>query len=255
MSVRSWADYTTKLLLGGAWLPVTDCVLFINAPADRCVDELMNGVRGVHVLEHYGYPMQQRDVRAHSLPGYLETLLPLDGAEARKYLFLQTENPEWTAMFTSDWRGQDPSSPMAWFAQGRIATVSIEDAPHTPGLPGYQASFGIRKIQMYEIPERGEPIGHTLGVRAVNTKAWEVAGGLNEFPVGNVWSPDAKRVTDRFTHEDLVEMASRFGLHPYNEAFYAPGGQGILVERTDPTPPDWPIISLAQARGEAPTNF
>ena len=105
---------------------------------------------------------------------------------------------------------------------------------------------------MYEIRQPGDAVGRTLGVRAINRRQWEVAGGTGEFPVGNVWRPDAIRVSDRFTHEHLLQMAERFGLHPFDEDFYAPDRTGIIVERTDPVDGEQRLTTLAQARGEEP---
>jgi len=247
----------SELLLGGQWLPVTTTVLFINASVERCAYELVHGVRGEYLASKFGHqPFVTTQVRAEEgLAGLLGELLPLEIPENRRTLFAPTTNPRWTAMFTSDWRGQDPHSPMLWFAQGRIASVLVSEAPHSPSLAGYRASYGERKIEMYEIPPEGEAIGHTLGVRATGINKWEVAGGSGRFPGGSLWDPSARIVRDRFTHYHLAAMCERLGLHPFDEDFYAPGGSGILVTRTDPTPRDWPRISLAQARGEAPLNL
>ncbi|WP_151199549.1 hypothetical protein [Cryobacterium sp. LW097] len=128
----------------------------------------------------------------------------------------------------------------------------ITDTPHDPNHAAYRSSYGARLIEMYEIRESDVTIGHALGVRAVNKRQWEVAGGRDEFPVGNVWRPEAVRVPDRFTHDHLVQMAERFGLRPFDEDFYAPDGTGIMVERTDPVEWDQRRATLAQARGEEP---
>ena len=67
MSVRSWAEYQRGLLLGGRWLPVTGCVLFVKASAQRCVDKLTTGGRARVVMEVYGHPQRIRPVRAGNL--------------------------------------------------------------------------------------------------------------------------------------------------------------------------------------------
>ena len=250
MGVRSWAEYERDLLLGGAWLPVTGCVLFLNASADWCADTLLNGGRGRHVMEYYGHPLRVRPVRAGSLAGMLGTLLPLDSPEHRRNLLVPTVNPEWTAMFTSDWRGQEPGSPIAWFAVGGIASISVKDVPNSYDSTTGRGFRGVRRIGLCELRLHGQAIRHFLGVQATYTSHWEFLRPRGEFPGGNVWNPTAKRIPDRFTHEHLAEMARRFGLRPFDEDFYAPDGGGLMVERTGPLQSDQKTFTLAQSRGE-----
>lgn len=248
MTSRSWDDYTMRLLLGGAWLPVTATILFVHAPVDKCVRTLLGG-RGEHVRKTYGKPLVPKRVSG-SLPELLANLVPLDSIEDRRYLFLPTADAAWTAMFGSTWRGFDPHSAMSWFATARIESVMIRDIPNTYDYALDKGFYGERKIESYEIPTQGEPIGHSLGVRVSEPRKWELVSPSAEFRVGNVWNPEAKRIPDRFTHDHLGEMAERFGLRPFDESFYAPQQSGVLVSRTDPPGPDERLISLAEARGE-----
>ncbi|WP_146181251.1 hypothetical protein [Homoserinimonas hongtaonis] len=252
MAVRSWAKYIDELLLGGRWLPVTGCVLFVNAPRERAVAELINGVRGQYVRREYGSPLRQRTVVADDLGALLSRLLPLDTGEPRRELFVQTADPQWTAVFDTSWRGQDPHSPMMWFAQGGIRSVSVSDFPHTMNSPGLPEMYGQRKIEMYEIVPNAAPVGYTLGVRVADSNRWEFDGGGRNFPMGSVWDPDAKRDPDKFTHEHLVQMCALLGLRPFDEDFYAPDNTGVIVERTEPNGPNRAAVTLAQARGEEP---
>ena len=252
MSVRSWVDYQRGLLLGDAWLPVTGCVLFVKAPVRRCVETLTTGSRARVVMEVFGHPQRVRPVRAGDLEDFLRMLLPLDAPVNRRYLFLPTANPEWTAMFTSDWRGQDPHSPMVWYSVDGAEAVCVMDTPNNYDSKTNRGFYGERKIEMYEIRPDGGLIGHSLGVRMTGSGRWEVVEPSGQFPVGNIWDPLAKRNPDRFTHEHLVEMTGLFGLRPFDEDFYAPDGRGVIVERTDPVQPDERTFTLAQARREEP---
>ena len=252
MSVRSWSEYQHQLLLEGSWLPVTGCILFVKAPADRCADILVNGVRGAHVRSFYGHPLRIRRVEGRSLAELLATLLPLELPENRRTLFLPTANPEWTAMYMSDLRGHDPQSAMAWFAVAGVESVSVTDQPNNYDAATRQGFSGVRKIEMYELPPPGGRIGHSLGVRVADSSRWELVRPSIPFPVGNIWDPMAKRISERFTHEHLVEMTGLFGLRPFDEDFYAADGQGVIVERTDPAQSDEQTFTLAQARGEEP---
>jgi hypothetical protein len=252
MIVRSWAEYQRGLLLGGAWLPMTGCVLFVKASTDRCVEILVSGVRGDYVRSLYGHPLRIRPVAGRSLADLFGTLLPFDLPENRRSLFLPTASPEWTAMLTSDWREHDPQSAMVWFAVAGVESVSVTDVPNDYDSATKRGFAGIRKIEMYELPSHGGRIGHSLGVRTADSSRWELVQPSRPFPVGNIWDPTAKRIPDRFTHEHLVEMTGLFGLRPFDEDFYAPDGQGVIVERTDPVQSDERTFTLAQARGEEP---
>lgn len=102
-TVQQQAD---SLLLGGKWLPVTACVLFIRAPLEMCVKVLVEGRSALVLAERFGQPsLASERVRADSLVEFFKLLLPLDAGEERKMLLLPTA--EWTAMFSSAWRGQD----------------------------------------------------------------------------------------------------------------------------------------------------
>ncbi len=243
-----------NLLLAGAWLPVTAAVLFANASAERCADAFVNGVRGSAVVRLYGSPLKSTRVTSSSLEGILSSLLPLELGNSRRNLIVPTANAEWSAIFDSTWRGQDPQSAMTWLTVSGIESVSVTDIPYTRGGDSGLGLFGVRKIEMYELDANGERIGHSLGVRMVSERRWEVVQPSGEFPVGNVWDPTARRVSERFTHSHLVKMTARFGLRPFDDDFYAPDGEAILVERTDPIPADEVTFTLDKARYRALTD-
>lgn len=250
MSDRARVAYESKLLLQARWAPVTSCVLFVRATPTGAVEALKDGPRGQYVFDRTGARLRSRSVSAGSLGALFEVLLPLEGPIGRRQVFVPTVNPDWSAMFTSDWRGQNAQSPMRWFANAGIESVAISDTAHAPDAAGYRASYGQRKIEMYEVNPHGTPIPKTLGVRAANKRTWEVAGGGDEFAIGNIWEPEAARVANRFTHEHLAQMADRLGLRPFDEDFYVPGEGAELLEQTDLMAGEWMFATLAQARGE-----
>ncbi|WP_167046581.1 hypothetical protein [Salinibacterium sp. ZJ454] len=186
MNPRASEAYQDRLLLDGAWMPVTSTVLFVNAHLARAVDALVNGVRGSLLREHYGSPLRARPVKGRSLTALLEELLPLEVGNPRRILLLPTSNPEWTAYFDCRARGMDPSSPIMWFLQAGIQSLNVTDSPHTYDPATDRGAYGERKIGMFEIDSDGTEIGHALGVRAMNTRKWAVIEPDREFPVGNV---------------------------------------------------------------------
>ncbi len=110
MSRQGWAKYEEGLLLGGKWLPITSRIVFANAPALRCADALVSGVRGRRVLENYGFPLRARSVEGASLDDPLSMLLPLEAPESWRYLILPTASPDWCAIFDSIWSAEQISS-------------------------------------------------------------------------------------------------------------------------------------------------
>ena len=242
------------LLLGGAWRPVTNTIMFARASASRVANELINGVRGAAVLSRFGYPLRSTRVPAGELRTRLSRLLPLDPIESRRILIVATANQEWCSWFESHWRGLDTFSPMLWMAGAQIETVAVTEIPHRPRLPGWRASYGARKITTYENGSSAR--GRALAVQALSANKWGmIIDPDNPFTVGSVYDLTARRVQDRFSHEHLLEMTRRYGLRPFDEDFYPPDGDAYLIERTDPlTPRDVPI-SLAQAQGLEPLDL
>jgi len=219
------------------------------AALDQCIDTIVRGVRGDHVRRTFGKPLKAKPVLG-DFPEFLANLVPLDSVDDRRNLFLPTADANWTAMFGSTWRGFDPHSAMSWFAVAGIESVQITDIPNTYDYALDKGFYGERKIESYEIPIEGEPIGHSLGVRVSEPRKWELVSPSASFRVGNVWNPEAKRIPDRFTHDHLSEMASRYGLRPFDEDFFAPQGRGVIVARTDLPMPEERLMSLAESRGE-----
>lgn len=139
------------LLLGGTWRPITNAVLFANAPAERVADEFLNGVRGRHVSRSLGSPLAVQKVPHGRLDERLQSLLPLDVIEDRRLLGLDTANPQWSAVFGSRWRSLAGQSPLGWLAAGGIECVLIEEEAHRPSASPPNQSFGIRKMETFEI--------------------------------------------------------------------------------------------------------
>lgn len=241
----------SALLLSGRWAPVTDCVLFVRATPDRAIDGLLQSYFAKEVLARSGKPLARSSLSALTLEQVLNSLLPLEAPIERRRLFVPTRNPEWCAVFGSFLRGMDPNGLMWDLSRAGHSSVAIVEAVHAPNRKPH-ATYGVRQISMAEVVRPGESITHVLGVRAASSRRWEVDRGLTEFPGGDVWDPGAVRIQDRFTHDHLVQMALRLGLHPFDEDFYVPHRGALLMEDASLAPVRWVFATLAQARGEAP---
>lgn len=244
-------SFGNDLLLGARWAPVTECVLFVRASPDRAAEALLRGVRAQHVLATTGEAFVKRSVVEPSLDSLFRSLLPLESPIGRRQVFVPTSNPEWCAMFTSHWRGLNPNGFMYELTQHGLDSASITDVPHMRA-DRMNGSYGIRRIAMESVQVQGDRIRHLLGVRAASDRKWELDLGRSEFPGGNVWNPAARRISDKFTHAHLVEMAARIGLRPFDEDFYRPGDGSTMVVDTTLVPGPWIFATLEQARGESP---
>jgi len=190
-----------------------------------------------------------RRVHGDDLASLLSRLLPLEAGQSTKQLFMATADPAWTAIFDSNWRGFEPWGPMAWLAQGHISSVAVQDGPHTISSITNRGFYGCRGFTTAEPSGELQPIWSRVRVRAANLRNWELDGPRG-FPNGLDWSPDAPRVPDRFTHEHLVSMASRYGLRPFDEDFYAPDRTGVILDRHVDEAARPKEVTLADARGE-----
>lgn len=246
------------LLLGGNWRPITDTVLFANAPAAQVVDAFLTGLKGWYAREMNGSPLAVTTIPHGSLGGRLENLLPLDSAQDRKVLVTDTANPQWSAIFGSLWVGLDGGHELVSLAKSGIESVLISSRPHRPRAAPPNASYGFREIATYELVPGAEPTAHphSIRMRAENSRRFEIDGNPEiPFPIGTVWDPTARKVQDRFTHEHLVEMAARYGLRPFDDDFYPEDADTYLVSRTDPDEKEYKGRSLAQARGIEPVPW
>lgn len=239
------------LLLGGAWRPITNTVLYANAPAAHVIDAFLTGLKGWYAREMIGSPLAVTTIPHGILSDKFPALLPLDLVEDRRVLVMDTANPQWSAIFGSLWVGLDGGHEMVSLAKSGIESVRISSIPHRPRAAPPNLTYGFRRITTYELVPGAEPTAHphSFGIRTENGRRFEVDGNPEiPFPIGTVWDPTARKVQDRFTHEHLVEMAARYGLRPFDEDFYPHDADTYLVSRTDPNEDEYKRLSLAQAR-------
>ena len=239
--------YENKLLLRDTWAPVTTTMFFARASAADAAEALISSARGQYVFTSTGRPLIATPVRGDTLPALLEHLLPLDGAGARKYLFLPTANAEWTAVFDSAHSvSGGEASAAGWLANYGVECVRISNSPSRRAYPNRHGSYPERGIAHFE-PRPGErPDVHWTRTGRDEREWYFVEGNLR---VGTASSPE-QRGGKKFTHEHLAELALRFGLRPFDDSYYSPDGTGVLVVHTDPPDQYYRAFSLAQARGQ-----
>jgi len=249
VSVRSWKEYEKHLLLGGVWLPVTSVIVFANASVEACVA----GLESIRRIDG-DVLFTSRRVHGDDVSSLLSRLLPLEAGQSTKQLFMNTTDPDWTAVFDSNWRGLEPWWLMKGLASAGITSVAVWDSPHTVSLVSNEGFYGIRAFTTAQPSGADEPNWGSIRVRSASLRTWEL-DGPGGFPLGLDWDSDARRIPDKFTHGHLVSMAARYGLRPFDEDFYAPDHTGVIIDRHVDESARPKETTLAAARGEEPIDF
>ena len=231
------------LLLRNTWAPVTSTISFIKAPMEYAAQ--------IWQEWEESRPSEVRtSVTMTRLTGSLEellaSLLPL--GYGHRTLFLETANPEWTAVFDNSAQGQNLTSALSnqYAKKHNMSTVVITEVPHTLDKKSYPQHRGRYGDRTFCVAGPGDVF---RSVSLVNYDKWKFEAVGDPFDFEHTATYDAPRKTDRFTHEMLLEYSRELGLAPFEEAFYAPHGRGIHVETHVNF--EVPKLTLAEARAGA----
>ncbi|MEJ5914784.1 hypothetical protein [Pseudokineococcus sp. 1T1Z-3] len=244
---------TERLLLGGAWHPLTKSLTFFAADVEECVASFLDW-RGRGVIERTGHPLRRRD-----LTGDLETLLaeltPMEVAMGRRNLFVPvaTDGPYRTMMLRSSWLGTDPGSERAAFATRGVGSVQVTSSPNDPrGLIWPRGFHGIHHLGvMRPVPVEQDDRGYTgrsVGVRISDRGGWIFVDLGDRLPFEDASAYTAPRVKNRFTQQTLIDYAAELGLRPFDADFYASDRTAVLVEHTGPAIWRERLASIADAQ-------
>ena len=240
-----------RLLMGGAWLPVTTTVPFVEADARACADALVTAQQQRIERGDDVRPVTTRVVHG-SLPELLSVLLPLITAYPNRSVLIPTQTVDgqpWTAYINNGWGGTESASIMFFGARGWRA-VSVSESPNSYDRSTNLGTWGQRKIEVV-VPDGSQRDGfmpYSLGVRVTDSSRWEFIEPITGTPFPDPTDYGARRVPDRFTHDHLVAAAGWFGLRPFDEDFYAPDQWAILVEDPTPRDPKLRLWTLEQAQ-------
>ncbi|MEJ5914663.1 hypothetical protein [Pseudokineococcus sp. 1T1Z-3] len=228
-----------RLLLGGAWHPLTKSLTFFAADVEECVAGFMDW-RGRGVLERTGHPLRRRDITG-DLEMLLAELVPMEVAMGRRNLFVPvaSKGPYRTMMLRSSWQGTDSGSEQAAFGTRGVGSVEVSSCPNDPrGLIWPRGFYGIHEFGVLQpvskdVDPRGFT-GRTVGTRIGNRGGWIFVDLGDRLPFEDTNAYMAPRARDRFTQQMLIDYAAELDLHPFDADFYAPEGTAVLVEHTGP---------------------
>lgn len=248
-----------RLLLGGAWHPLTQDLTFFAAGVEECVAGFMDW-RGRGVLERTGHPLRRRGLTG-DLEALLAELVPMDTIQGRRYLFVpvSTDGPYRTMMLKSEWLGTDPGSERAAFATRGVGSVQVTSCPNDPrGLIWPRGFHGIHHLGvMRPVPVAQDDRGYTgrsVGTRIGERGGWIFVDFGDRLPFEDTSAYTAARARDRFTQQMLIDYASELGLRPFNADFYAPDRTAVLVEHTEPAVWRERLLSIADAQSAGSPN-
>lgn len=234
-------ELAARLLLGSRWAPVTNTLSFIKAPLDEAA-------RIWHELNEADL-QDKADALMIEATGTLEEqfarLLPLGGGSKR--LFLETSNPDWTAVVSDFAAGADLTNQLYFeYSKKRgIHFVTVHEVPHSldkKSYPEHRGRHGGRMIMVMGSEEYGSYVS------LINDDKWVFDRDGTAFAdFEDTAAYKSFKTTDRFTHDMLVSYCQNLGLDPFNEDFYVPNGRGILLDFRYHHP-DNKTFTLAEAR-------
>ena len=228
----------SRLLLAGRWLPVTKRLSFVAATLEQTVETFM-AWRGRWEAEERGYPMRIRQVYG-DLEALLDQLEPLITVQPLKTLFIPTtpvDGQPYTCVLEDSAEGADNSIVFGLVTRG-LRAIAVSSAPATMGLRGLGGQwYGMHKLGIYwpDSSVRRGANGRVVGIGHFEShRRWDFIdmGPVQAFERTERYG--ARKVTDRFDQELLIEYVAQLGLRPFDADFYAPDRHGVIVEATHP---------------------
>lgn len=234
------------LLLDDRLAPMTSNLGFVEAPIDVLVEVFMRWQESTRA--RFGASYTQRTVTG-DLQQLLGTLLPLTTHERRRFLFLPTADPKWTAYFDNGPLGS--SAPTTLVGLALVAGLRSVRATLIPNSgrdsqPG--GRYGANVFEVYaESP--AHPDGIERSIELINDGGrWRFSEDGPPLPFEDVSAYRARRAKDRFPPALLERYLSELGIRAFEDSFYAPDRCGVLVEKQGREVKDIQHLTLAEAR-------
>jgi hypothetical protein len=218
----------TRLLLDDRLAPITSDIGFIEINADTVVDAYLGWQRG---LGGETKRLAASDV-VGDLEAVLRALLPLRDTIASRALCVPTAGG-WTAYFDNGLDGPDPSPPMSYLARELgCRAMRVAAVPNTIDEKRRRGRYGASILELYG-PRDTDFLNYERSIAAANDGGrWVFETFGDPLPFEDTARYGARRKRDRFPFELLDEYVRNLGVRAFDEAFYAPDGRAILVERT-----------------------
>lgn len=214
-------------LLGGAYRPTTESILFLETSPIESAEWLEAWI-GRHG-EPGRFRRRRTRVRRRRISGgltdALPRLVPLTQRAIRRRLIVPTRSP-WVAYFDNSISGTDPS-PLSHFASElscravRVGCSADATIFELYGSEEHDGAFGV-------------PTNWVRHVYAMNDGYWTFEAAGNAQPFERPERYDERRIRDRFTPELLRSYLAALGIRAFDEDFYMPDREALLVEEDLP---------------------
>lgn len=207
-------------LLDGAYRPATKSILFLEVSPVDFADWLEQWLR-----RHSEGGRVRRRRLTGALADALQHLAPLTAGAIRRRLIVPTRS-SWATYFDNSILGTDPS-PLAHFS-AELSCRAVRmccDADAT--------IFELYGAEEHEGPY-GVPTTWVRHVYAMKDGYWTFDAAGEQQPFERPERYAERRVRDRFTPDMLRSYLTALGIRAFDEDFYMPNGEALLVEKDIP---------------------
>lgn len=233
-----------KLLLHDTLAPITSELYFLQSDRDTVTDFLADDL--YRSQRERGLEVETQTVNG-PLADALKNLLPLQIPDNRRYLLMNAVNG-WTAFFDNGSMGTDPTAPRFLCQDLNCRGIRIVASPQTfessAGHP--PGRWGALIFEVYS-PDPDLILNYERIVSLSNQGGyWDFHTSGEPFGFEDTEQYTARRKRDRFTFEMLCDYAAHMGLRPFDEDFYMPDGEAMLIEIVGPRDPSFEEFTLEE---------
>lgn len=241
-----------RFLLNDRLAPITNTLTFVKADPNLFATAFMDWWAGIPD------DIRSLGVRRSKVKGDLETIImklaPFSN-DARRYLLIGT-NSEWTLYLDNGFTGTDPAHPshlrkvVGCYGVRTVATPRTKTSYMKDG-PGRVGNV------MFELwgPEPNPVLNYvrTLAVHTeLSRQTWEESGEPLDFEDTEQYK--ARLIRERFTVEMLEDYCRHLGIRLFEEDFYNPTSEAIMIEKTGPRYEHTTDYSLQQLQANILTD-
>lgn len=206
-----------RLLYDDQLAPITSEIGFLSCEA----------VRAAQMYQEWSTNSGYKGLERRTVTGELETvlarLLPLEPGNETRTLFVPTRST-WAAYFDNGWRGSAAADRMGALCELlQCKTIRVACIPHSLRAEGGKSKgcYGATIMEVYS-PDSTNIMHYERVVSSMNDGGPWIFDEVGEpYPFEDLESYKKKRIRDRFTPEMLDSYLQHFGIHAFDEDFYA----------------------------------
>lgn len=198
--------------------PITSELGFLKADVNTVATKFEAWQRAIYA--DYGGTIRMEVIHSGNLADIFHLLLPLTNTRVR-YLFVGTQNGQWTACFDNGWRGGDPATYISYLAQAlNCMGVRAVNIPNT--FKNGKGRLGGVILELYERPNPILNIRRSIALVNEGNRRdkWRFESSGEPLPFEHTVRYEAKKNVDRFTPEMLGEYLMALGINAFSEEFY-----------------------------------